>query len=669
MRRRIWHVLAVALLGAGISAAAACGGETCDEECLKGDDSKGAGGKADAWDWRNDPERFRVEFNYKLAELPREGKAESIPWPASYWPTYQDSTNHRWQGRNILSPLEKYDAAFNDWTADATFMSHSPMNPDACESYDATYYELLGPAAKWQHEHKGLGRLHDGRDNDGDGQTDECDGEDYDGIETWWGLCHAWAPAAILEPEPLKPVTFNGITFEVSDIKALLITLYDNTYAYMLGGRCNAKEVERDENGRLKADECRDTNAGAFHVVVTNMLGVYKRSFVEDRVGDYEVWNQPVYSYRVTELKEVTLKEALELLGLDPSLEKYPYNEDATAFYEVRMELKYVTESWASTEPFTPVIDRYLRTDNYHYLLEVDENGKIVGGEWLGSSKQQHPDFLWLPTRRSPWGVNPHVSYEKVKMLLEMARKTDEEVEGEIHSYEQTEPVDIPDNDPAGVVSVIEVPDDIPVGSLTVKVNIEHTYIGDLVVELRHGDKSVRLHNRQGGGADNLERSFELFAEFSGVSAKGEWELWVSDNAGVDVGRIVSWSLVVNTTAVDASLKTYESSPNLDIPDNDETGVSDTIRVPDSGVVRKLRVTLNIEHGYVGDLVVELKHNGTTRKLHNRSGGSADDLKASYAVEEFIGAPMEGDWTLTVKDVDKLVTGTLVSWKLEILPE
>ena len=35
------------------------------------------------------------------------------------------------------------------------------------------------------------------------------------------------------------------------------------------------------------------------------------------------------------------------------------------------------------------------------YVLELDANGRIVGGEWVGESKQAHPDFLWLPLKAS----------------------------------------------------------------------------------------------------------------------------------------------------------------------------------------------------------------------------------------------------------------------------
>src|SRR5205085_1356371 len=48
-------------------------------------------------------------------------------------------------------------------------------------------------------------------------------------IPTWWGICHAWGPAAVLLPEPKFPVTRNGVTFKVNDIKALVDLVHNST--------------------------------------------------------------------------------------------------------------------------------------------------------------------------------------------------------------------------------------------------------------------------------------------------------------------------------------------------------------------------------------------------------------------------------------------------------
>ena len=45
-----------------------------------------------------------------------------MPWPDTYWPTYEDSVNARWQGSDVPSPLEKYDMAFNNWQPSQTPM-------------------------------------------------------------------------------------------------------------------------------------------------------------------------------------------------------------------------------------------------------------------------------------------------------------------------------------------------------------------------------------------------------------------------------------------------------------------------------------------------------------------------------------------------------------------
>ena len=54
----------------------------------------------------------------------------------------------------------------------------------------------------------------------------------------------------------------------------------------------------------MRRPECEDTNAGAFHVVLTNFVGRKNRSFIIDKTRDLEVWNQPVYGYESKILEE-----------------------------------------------------------------------------------------------------------------------------------------------------------------------------------------------------------------------------------------------------------------------------------------------------------------------------------------------------------------------------
>ncbi len=81
-------------------------------------------------------------------------------------------------------------------------------------------------------------------------------------------------------------------------------------------------------------------------------------------------------------------------------------------------------------------------------------------------------------------------------------------------------------------------------GSATtpVAVNIVHTYIGDLKVDLIAPDGSVYvLHNRSGGGTDNINQTYTV--NLSGEALNGTWKLRVNDNANADTGYINSWSV------------------------------------------------------------------------------------------------------------------------------
>ena len=118
------------------------------------------------------------------------------------------------------------------------------------------------------------------------------------------------------------------------------------------------------------------------------------------------------------------------------------------------------------------------------------------------------------------------------------------------------------------------------------------------------------------------------------------------------------------TTTISAEQFTQTRSPNLVIPD--DTTVSDTITVSDSGTATSVSVAVDITHTYIGDLKIDLiAPDGTTRTLHNRSGGSADDIDQTYA-PSFGSIPISGVWTLRINDNYNTDPGTLNSWTLTI---
>ncbi|WP_433572318.1 S8 family peptidase [Streptomyces sp. CA-251247] len=79
--------------------------------------------------------------------------------------------------------------------------------------------------------------------------------------------------------------------------------------------------------------------------------------------------------------------------------------------------------------------------------------------------------------------------------------------------------------------------------TLSVPVDVKHTYIGDLRIDLVAPDGTV--YNLKaygsGGSADNVITRYTVNA--SSEVANGTWKLRVGDNAAQDVGKIDSWAL------------------------------------------------------------------------------------------------------------------------------
>ncbi len=116
------------------------------------------------------------------------------------------------------------------------------------------------------------------------------------------------------------------------------------------------------------------------------------------------------------------------------------------------------------------------------------------------------------------------------------------------HKAVQTVP--IPDLGTATLA--VEVGDSKPVVRVEVAVDLEHTYIGDLIVRLLaptgSGVGPITLHNRTGSGTDNLRQTFNVvgqpaLAGFTGKSPQGTWTLEVQDKEAQDTGRILSFAV------------------------------------------------------------------------------------------------------------------------------
>lgn len=114
---------------------------------------------------------------------------------------------------------------------------------------------------------------------------------------------------------------------------------------------------------------------------------------------------------------------------------------------------------------------------------------------------------------------------------------------------EETPGISIPDNNPAGIERSLNIADNGTIKEMEVGIDITHTYINDLIVNLvSPAGTVISLHSKTGGSADNIIKSYNFNNNLNLKSLKGEqmqgnWKLKVSDVAGQDIGKLNKWSV------------------------------------------------------------------------------------------------------------------------------
>lgn len=242
--------------------------------------------------------------------------------------------------------------------------------------------------------------------------------------------------------------------------------------------------------------------------------------------------------------------------------------------------------------------------------------------------------------------------------------------------YQLNPEVDIPDNDPAGIEDIINVPDSGQLRDIRVKVDITHTYIGDLKVSLIAPDgTTVLLHNRTGSSRNNIRETYDYtstpaLATLKDQSITGEWILKVEDRASQDVGILQSWELEIGISPVPLVAEDIES---VQIPDNDPNGITRSLSLTSERVIRNISVFVDITHPGIDDLQVSLTPPGRSPiLLHDRERGSADNIVRTWRSQEFPGlmtlrdSKATGTWQLRVADLAGRNVGKLNRWRIEV---
>lgn len=358
---------------------------------------------AEKWDVHNNPFSFKSFLNAnvitRLSELPSKARLddERLAWSETYWPSNKGSIAYRWNSPDPqpfhfrlnsksdvlamsleqisqLSPAELYDISQGDYNYTLT----------------KKVLSLVSPKDLW-----------------------------------WEGICHGWSLAAASYPEPAKVIVTNPdgvrVPFGSSDVKALLSMheAYNSRGLYVrVGERCSAHgkvpgEASSHDGPQTmpapevaESDICRDINAGSFHIVLTNLIGIHSKSFVADIDRFNDIWNQPILGYESQILQEAPATSAQMQLGIAKTvrvLTVMSFGDELTFPGNASTSGQ---RHYVSKEPITGTVDHAIGTRKYEYILELNQNGEIVGGEWVSITR---PDFLWIKKRDNQFvnGVMP----------------------------------------------------------------------------------------------------------------------------------------------------------------------------------------------------------------------------------------------------------------------
>ena len=153
--------------------------------------------------------------------------------------------------------------------------------------------------------------------------------------------------------------------------------------------------------------------------------------------------------------------------------------------------------------------------------------------------------------------------------------------------------------------------------------------------------------------------------------AEGSWSPWFG-HGRVDAAAAVAEALARNQQTGDQTFQ-GSSSPDKSIPDNNVRGIKDKIICSDDFAITAIAISVDITHSYIGDLNITLiSPSGTEVVLHDRLGGSANDLHSKFDVRSvpglhaLTGEPVNGEWLLHVQDLAAVDRGRLTSWSLDI---
>jgi serine protease len=134
----------------------------------------------------------------------------------------------------------------------------------------------------------------------------------------------------------------------------------------------------------------------------------------------------------------------------------------------------------------------------------------------------------------------------------------------------------------------------------------------------------------------------------------------------VDNGGASNTKTATVTVGASSGPQTYTNGADVNIPDNNATGVTSSISVTGrtGNAPSNAQVAVDIVHTYQGDLIVDLiAPDGSVYNLHNRTGSGTDNIKKTYTVN-LSSEALNGTWKLRAADRAAVDTGYINSWSV-----
>ncbi len=209
-------------------------------------------------------------------------------------------------------------------------------------------------------------------------------------VPRWHGYCHAWAASAVLEKEPKKvsqatgPASNRPLRLAVGDQKGLFAAAHardvSNTYGDRFGDGVGSEDPQ-------------DLTPDALWQLLKLYVKQQGIPLILDLEPGAEIWNYPVYAYRI---------------------EYSPSGPPGQQFGHLSL--------WMADNDVPPdYVGVKMRFQTYTFTFQL-RNGSIVmgSGRWVGQSQENHPDFAWYPYVVLP--ENPHIQYTTVQRIMRVSQ-------------------------------------------------------------------------------------------------------------------------------------------------------------------------------------------------------------------------------------------------------